>query len=253
MTNPRSQSTLVSLTIHTAAIALLLLASKQITPPVHLPEMQIVHLTYPIPSPAKEAMGGGGGMHAIVTATAGHLPKIAPRQFVPPVIEVVNQHPKLMVEESIEGTPDLARLPDLGDPLSRFAGISAGTGGPLGIGNGRGTGAGDKNGPGAGSGNQAFGTVYRPGNGVTKPVLISSVEPEFSDEARRSKHSGTVLIQADIDQTGQPRNLRLARSLGMGLDEKALEAVSQWRFKPGTREGKAVTVSAVIEVSFHLL
>jgi TonB family protein len=85
------------------------------------------------------------------------------------------------------------------------------------------------------------------------PVLLHSVEPEFSEEARRAKYTGTVMLRADIDEKGHPRNLRVMHSLGMGLDEKAMDAVIQWLFKPGTKEGKAVAVSAVIEVSFHLL
>lgn len=126
-------------------------------------------------------------------------------------------------------------------------------GGPLGIGNGRGTGAGNGAGASSGDGNQGSGTVYRAGNGVTAPILIHRVEPEFSEEARKSKCSGTVVIRAEIDPNGRPRNLRLSRGLGQGLDEKALDAVSQWVFRPGTREGKPVAVSALIEVTFHLL
>jgi TonB family protein len=120
---------------------------------------------------------------------------------------------------------------------------SAGTGGPLGIGNGRGTAIGDG----------LTGTVYRPGNGVTAPVLIHSVEPEFSEEARKAKYSGIVKLHADIDASGHPRNIRVVQSLGMGLDEQAVSAVALWLFRPGTKDGKPVAVSALVEVSFHLL
>jgi protein TonB len=254
MTSSRTHSTLISLTVHVAGIALLLL----IAPTVHTVSTQILHLTEPLltftPTPA--AIGGGGGAHSIVPAAEGHLPKIAPRQFVMPT-PVINMQPKLVMEATIEGPPELAlidkTLPNMGDPLSQFTGSSFGTGGPGGIGNGQGTGVGDKSGPSAGAGDQPYGTVYRGGAGITMPILIHRVEPEFSDEARKSKLSGTVLIRAVIDSTGHTRDLKLARGLGMGLDEKAIDAVRQWLFKPGTKDGKPVAVSAMIEVIFHLL
>jgi len=211
------------------------------------------------PFPGKAA--GGGGHHEKAPATEGHLVKIAARQFVPPTIRVTNPNPRLTIEPAIEGPPDLELdpelldrfLPNVGDPLSQILGSSAGSGGPSGIGNGHGTGIGNKSGSSAGDGGSGIGAVYPPGNGVTLPVLIHRVEPEFSEEARKAKYSGTVLIRADIDSSGHARNLRLTRSVGMGLDEKAIEAVAQWLFKPGTKSGKPVAVSAVIEVSFRLL
>lgn len=205
------------------------------------------------PFPGRAA--GGGGHHEKAPATKGHLVKIAARQFVPPTIRVTNPNPRLIIEPTIEGPPDLVykTLPIVGDPLSQILGSSAGSGGPSGIGNSHGTGIGNKSGSSAGDGGSGIGTVYPPGNGVTLPVLIHRMEPEFSEEARKAKYSGTVLIRADIDSSGHARNLRLTRSVGMGLDEKAIEAVAQWLFKPGTKAGKPVAVSAVIEVSFRLL
>jgi TonB family protein len=258
MTNSRSQSSLVSLTIHAGAIALLLLASKQIAPPPsHVSTINVAPLLAPfLPRPhAGQAMGGGGGMHQVLPATAGHLPKLAP-QFVPPTLEIVSQ-PKLAMEMSIEAPPEAALfdrpLNGVGDPLSKFVNGSAGKGGPLGIGDGNDTGVGNRRGPGVGPGDNLTGTVYRPGNGVTLPVVIRQIEPEFSDEARKAKHSGTVILRTDIDATGHPRNIRVVRSLGMGLDERAVNALMQWLFKPGTKDGKPVAVSAEVQVGFHLL
>jgi TonB family protein len=82
---------------------------------------------------------------------------------------------------------------------------------------------------------------------------LRSVPPEFSEEARKAKYSGTVALQIDVDPTGRARNIRVVRSAGMGLDEKAIEAVKQWVFRPGTRAGMPVTVSAMVDVLFHLL
>jgi len=95
--------------------------------------------------------------------------------------------------------------------------------------------------------------VYRVGGGVTAPMLIAKVEPQYSDEARQAKYQGAVLLFVEVDPNGNPTNIQVRRSLGLGLDEKAVEAVRQWKFKPGTKDGVPVTVAASIEVNFRLL
>jgi TonB family protein len=87
----------------------------------------------------------------------------------------------------------------------------------------------------------------------TAPKVLYQVDPEFSEEARRAKHYGTVILVVDVDTTGRAINFRIAKSLGLGLDEKAMEAVSRWKFRPAQRDGKPVIVPATIEVNFHLL
>jgi TonB family protein len=94
--------------------------------------------------------------------------------------------------------------------------------------------------------------IYRVGNGVSFPIVLNTAEAEFSDEARRAKFQGVCIISVIIDTEGKPRNLHVARKLGMGLDEKAMEAVSQWRFKPAMKDGVPVPVGMNIEVSFQL-
>jgi TonB family protein len=91
------------------------------------------------------------------------------------------------------------------------------------------------------------------GNGVTAPVVLYKKEPEYSEEARKAKYQGTVVLYIEVDPSGRAVNPRVVRSLGLGLDEKAMEAVRQWKFKPGYRDGKPVTVAATIEVNFRLL
>jgi TonB family protein len=83
-------------------------------------------------------------------------------------------------------------------------------------------------------------------------VPIVSPEAEFSDEARRNKYQGVCMISVIVDARGYPRNPRVVRSLGMGLDEKALEAVQKYRFKPATKNGKAVAATISVEVNFRL-
>jgi TonB family protein len=94
--------------------------------------------------------------------------------------------------------------------------------------------------------------VYRVGGGVTPPVLIDKTEPEYTEEARHAKYQGTVLLRVEIDPTGMATNIKVQRGLGLGLDQKAVEAVRKWRFKPGTKDGNPVTVEATIEVNFRL-
>lgn len=99
----------------------------------------------------------------------------------------------------------------------------------------------------------AASSAYRVGNGVTPPSLASKVEPEYSDEARAAKYQGTAIVAVEIGPDGIARNMRVVRSLGFGLDQKAVQAISQWHFKPGTKDGEPVTVMATIEVNFRLL
>ena len=96
-------------------------------------------------------------------------------------------------------------------------------------------------------------TVHRAGNEVTPPRLLSKVEPDYSDEAKRLGIEGLVILSLEIWQDGRPHNIRVSKSLGHGLDEKAIEAVEQWRFSPGTNGGEAVRVQVQIEVGFRLI
>ena len=95
--------------------------------------------------------------------------------------------------------------------------------------------------------------AQRVGGGVTAPSILSRIEPEYSEAARVAKHQGNVLINLQIDPAGFATNLRIDRMLGFGLDANAMEAVKEWRFKPGLKEGKPVAVEANIEVNFRLL
>ncbi len=95
-------------------------------------------------------------------------------------------------------------------------------------------------------------TAHRIGKDVHSPVLKSKVEPEYSPEARAAKYDGTVLLNTEIGADGRVRDIQVIRPLGLGLDEKAVEAVTKWRFEPGTISGQPVAVRATIEVKFKL-
>jgi TonB family protein len=94
--------------------------------------------------------------------------------------------------------------------------------------------------------------VYLVGGGVSAPVLVNTVEAEFSDEARQAKYGGICLLSVIVNSQGMPRNIQVVRKLGMGLDEKAIEAISQYRFKPALKDGVPVPVRLSVEVNFRL-
>lgn len=203
--------------------------------------------------------GGGGGDRSPLPASKGRLPRVAPRQFTPPMAVVNNPNPKLIMEPTIIVQPDVqlpnVNLAQYGDPLGRIGPPSNGTGSGGGIGSGSGGGVGSGRGPGfgPGEGGGVGGGAYRIGGGVSAPTLVFKVEPEYSEEARKAKFQGTVVLSVVVDEKGLPRDLKVLRPLGLGLDEKAIEAVTKWRFRPGYKDGKPVAVAATIEVNFRLL
>lgn len=95
--------------------------------------------------------------------------------------------------------------------------------------------------------------VFRVGNEVQSPRLLSKIEPGYSKEARAAKLEGSVLLAVEVWEDGIAHNIRVVRSLGLGLDENAIDAVKKWRFSPGTKDGEPVRVAARIEVKFRLL
>lgn len=131
-----------------------------------------------------------------------------------------------------------------GDRLGSGVGVAFATDGSAAVGSGVGSGVSGSMNPNGG--------VYRVGGGVSAPVLIHKVEPEYTEEARAAKYQGTVSLYTEIAPDGTATNIRVVHGLGLGLDEKAIEAVKQWRFKPGQKDGKPVTVMATIEVNFRL-
>ena len=208
----------------------------------------------------KQAMGGGGGGgdRSPTPPSKGRLPRVSDKQFTPPTAVIRNENPKLPMEPTIIAPPDSVpqvNMAQYGDPLAKLglASNGPGSGGGIGTGSGGGVGSGRGAGYGPGSGGGVGGGVYRIGGGVSAPQLIFKVEPEYSEEARKAKFQGTVVLYVVVDEKGNPRDLKVVRALGLGLDQKAIEAVQKWRFKPGLKDGKPVPVAAQIEVNFRLL
>jgi protein TonB len=253
---------LSSVAIHVAVIALVVWIGS--FKPVQKLAQQAVTLIAPnlkpyLPDAPKQNQmhgGGGGGTKSPLDASKGKLPKIAPRQFTPPRVDPP-ENPKLPMIPTIVADAPIPNINAInyGDPLSHLGVPSYGTGFGGGIGTGSGGGVGSGRGPGVGpgSGGGFGGGAYRIGGGVSAPVVLSKVEPEYSEEARKAKWQGTVVLQIVVDEHGLPKDMKVMRQLGLGLDAKAMEAVGKWRFKPGMKDGKPVPVLATIEVSFHLL
>jgi periplasmic protein TonB len=201
--------------------------------------------------------GGGGGDRSVLPPAKGQLPKPAPKQFVPPAQVIVNPEPKLELTPTIDIPTEVPnnKLPQWGDPLSKIGPPSNGSGSGSGIGSGKGggIGSGSGGGLGPGSGGGMGGGAYRIGGGVSAPQLLLKVEPEYSEEARKAKYQGVVVLSVVVDENGRARDLKIIRPLGLGLDEKAIEAVQKWKFRPGQLNGKPVPVAATIEVNFRLL
>jgi len=202
--------------------------------------------------------GGGGGSHDIVDPIKGKLPDRMKDPITPPMTPV--DHPKMPepaaidVQKSIQ-LPDNPTLPNIGvtkSPNVSMASNGQGSNGGMGTGYGGGLGSGTGDGFGPGRGGNAGGGLYQIGGGVSAPVPIFQPEAEFSDEARRAKYQGVCLISLIVDAQGNPQNPRVIRALGMGLDEKALEAVRKYKFKPAMKGNTPVPVMITIEVNFRL-
>jgi TonB family protein len=250
-TNPMALAS--SIVFQTALVALLLMIGT--SPSVRTQVMRMTLIAPPVaanqPKPAHpRSSQGGGGQRSPLPPVKGQLPKPALRVFTPPLATI--EHPALVMDASLISPPDAWAVPTdaLGNPL----GITNGGGGPGtrgGLGNGDGTSIGDRSGD--GFGRQGGPDVFTVGGGISAPSVLSKVDPEYSEEARKAKYSGAVMLSIVVNTDGRAEDIKVLRSLGMGLDEKAVDAVRKWRFLPGRNKGVPVRVRAQIEVNFRLL
>ena len=253
----------ISAAIHAALVAIIVIAglwmAKQTRLAPHTTSILLTDISPYVLPPAtdKSGGGGGGGDRDKISESKGSLPRFASEQLTPPAIVVRNEQPKLPAEPAVVVPPAISVAPasSIGNPLSAILQPpSNGTGSGSGIGSGNGGGIGSGVGPGVGPGHGGGvgGGVYRVGGGVSAPRAIYDPDPEYSEEARKAKFQGTVLLWVVVGPDGRPHDIRVQRSLGMGLDEKAIEAVRQWKFQPSIRDGHPVAVEVNIEVNFRL-
>ena len=259
-----ARSTLLSGALHAAAIALILFATGIPTSMVKAPDHTILItpldvLKYEVTAPQRADAGGGGGMRTATPASIGNLPRRALKQFLAPMVKSENPNPILTIEPAIIASPEIVVTPinlaQFGDPHGVTGPPSGGRGKGGGIGDGDGTGVGPGEGPGAGLGRDGGIASAHAGfqGSLTDPVLMWKSEPEYTDEARKAKVQGAVVMHVEIDARGQVQNISVAQGLGLGLDECAIAAVRKWRFRAGTRNGKPVSTNALIQVTFRLL
>jgi TonB family protein len=212
------------------------------------------------PSKTIAGGGGGGGDRDKLQAPKGRLPKTAMEQFTPPAVVVRNENPKLAVEPTVVIPPQvhlaMNTAPNLGDPMSHLPSgppsNGTGSGGGIGSGSGGGVGTGEGPGVGPGRGGGIGGGVFRVGGGVSAPRVVYQPDPEYSEEARKAKYQGTCVLWLVVGPDGRPRDIKVARTLGLGLDEKAIEAVRTWKFEPAMKDGRPVAVQINVEVEFRL-
>lgn len=266
--NYTKKSATVSLLVHIAAvggiIALSIAGAKVIANPTQQISLVAPDVSDYVPLSPKAndriGGGGGGGDHDKLVAPKGKLPKFSMQQITPPAMVIRNDHPKLAVEPTVVVPPQIkladAAALNLGDPKSAVpagpASNGTGMGGGIGSGSGGGIGSGTGPGVGPGFGGGIGGGVFRVGGGVSAPRVLENPSPDYSEEARKAKYQGTVVLWLIVDSNGKPRDVKVARSLGMGLDQKAIEAVRLWKFHPAMKDGTPVAVQINVEVNFHL-
>jgi periplasmic protein TonB len=259
-------SWLNSLLVHAIAIGAMILPfviGRMATPVKASPKIEITDISpylNELPGAAKKSGGGGGGGDRTPTPPSkGRVPVMRKMQLAPPMAKIPNVNPQMPVQPSLLGPPDL-KLPEMatnmpwGDPQG-VAGPPSngpGSGGGIGTGEGTGIGSGKGGGLGPGEGGGTGGGPFSVGGNVSAPIPIYKPEPPYSEEARKAKYQGTVVLWIVVDAQGNVTDERVVKPLGLGLDEKAIETVKTWKFKPALRNGAPVPVRVMVEVSFRL-
>jgi len=214
----------------------------------------------PLLPPGKKGGGGGGGGERVATPpTRGRLPKFSWTQFTPPMAKIP-PNPKLQVPATVVGPPEIhmasPNLPNYGDPLASLINESGGSGSGGGIGTGSGGGVGSGQGGGVGPGFQwgtGGGYPHAGQGGYGEPECVYCPRPSFSDEAVKLKYQGSVYLRIVVTKDGRATNIQVIKGLGAGLDQKAVDAVRSWRFKPAVGpDGNPTAVVVEVEVDFHL-
>ena len=260
---------IISIGLHAGIMALLILpfifkitsTAQAKNPTVDVTPLEISDYVSKLPAGKDKAGGGGGGGdREVAPPTKGRAPKFKWTQLTPPEATIKNPNPKLAVDPSLLGPPDLKvqnpPLTNMGDPLAATVNFSGGPGGGGGIGtsDGGGIGSGNGAGLGPGEGGGAGGGLFHAGtHGIGDPTCIYCPQPDYSDEARKAKYQGVVLLEVTVTSDGRVIDPVVIKGPGLGLDEKALERVKQWKLRPALGPGgKPITCRAAIEVTFHL-
>lgn len=264
-------------TLHAAFIGLFLIASslgllKANDTEAQIPDKTPVRMVFMV-TPGPGGGGGGGGLKIpspppraerkapVVKKTSSPVPP--PRPYRPPPRPVTREVVTPPLPKPVPPPVQAPVVPDPGDvqevvgvieapPAPAPASPGPGTGGGVGSGQGTGIGEGDGSGIGAGSGGGTGGGPFRPGSGIEPPQLLREVRPVYTDEARRRAIEGDVVLEIVVRRDGSVGDVRVLRSLGSGLEQRAIAAVRQWKFSPARRLGSAVDVMVEVAVGFTL-
>jgi periplasmic protein TonB len=254
-----SKVQLVSIAFHVVAISLIVLVPLFLYGSISGPKSKAqlyddqVQISPYLPklAPAAQRAGGGGGQHDEAPAAKGKLPKFSWTQIARPMVKPP-EHPEIAMTPTVLGNPAInmpnMNLPNWGDPLSKNSGDSMGEGHGNGVGNGNGNGVGPGQGWNTGGGYPNAGT-----GGFGTPVCLYCPRADYSDEAMKVKVQGVVELLAVVTADGRVTDIQVAKGLGFGLDEKAVEAVRTWRLRPALGpDGRPAAVREIVEVAFQL-
>lgn len=254
-----------SVAAHVGAALILLLALRfapQPNPAEFLPDAPVNDIVW-LAVPGPGGGGGGGGNKAPEPPRKAELPgkdKITvPVEKAPtPKPEPPKPEPppaELLIPAKTTASAETT-LPGVIAPSAPAVSESqgAGTGGGAGTGSGQGIGQGTGSGLGAGTGGGTGGGAYRPGAGITLPVVLKEVKPAYTADAMRAKVQGSVWLECIVMPDGSVGEVKVTRSLDpiFGLDQEAIKAAKMWRFRPGMRQGEPVPVIITIELTFTL-
>jgi periplasmic protein TonB len=247
----------VSVGLHGLAIAVILLIGAMLPKAVYeavIPENLPSLVFLPVEGPG----GGGGGGGNQSPEPPKQTPKIEvpakkPAAVVPDPPKDI-EPPKQEITAPVETTPTPDPAPAIVASAAPSESQGTGTNGGAGTGSGTGIGSGQGSGIGPGFGGGIGGGAYMPGNGVTSPAVLREIKPQYTAEAMRAKVQGTVWLQCVVMPDGTVGNVQVTKSLDstFGLDQEAIKAAKQWRFKPGMRMGEPVPVLVTIELTFTL-
>jgi len=259
----------IAFAVHAGVVALLITPFiismakpiKAVNKQVDVTPLDISPYIAKLPAGADKAGGGGGGGdRSPLPPTKGRAPRFSMTQFTPPTAVIKNPNPKLAMDPTLLGPPDLKvanpNLSNFGDPMAPAVNMSNGPGGGGGIGTGEGGGIGSGSGGGLGpgeGGGTGGGKFHAGVNGVGMPSCFYMPNPPYSEEARKAKYSGIVLVEAVVNLDGHLSNLKLIKSPGLGLDENTLTTLKTWRCKAATGpSGSPVPTIVTFEVNFRL-
>jgi protein TonB len=272
----KMESDMLSIVIHLAVVGLVFIIIHQGSLSTDAKEDNVIYINNPIVAPylgdgRDGGGGGGGGKGQQAPPATGRMPETSRVQLMAPDPE--NPQPLMPAEDllaqvaSVQMPIDIPQdqsLP-IGDIAPPNGSLSSGSGIGGGIGTGTGTGVGSGSGPGVGPGSGGgmgggsgggIGSGVGPyvaGDGVSSPTAIVQPLPPYTEDARKARVTGVVLIEAVVRKNGTADNIRVIRGLGYGLDESAVHTIAtKWRFRPGTKNGLAVDVIAEIEVTFNM-